>query len=198
MTLAVSASLAVARAQLYANMQMLSTTDGLTGLNNYRMFRKTVEAEFKRARRYDRPLSLLLIEADNLGAVNDAYGNQAGDIVLREIAARLKGAARASDFPARYNAETLAVILTETAEKDAYTFAERMRAAVESDPVSCGESQARATISVGCATFPMFGASPQDLVQCADIALGASKQGGRNRVSVYRPEMAVWEAFDRR
>ena len=190
-TIAENASVAIARAQMYQQMERLATTDGLTGLNNHRTFQNIMARELERARRYGRPLSLLLTDIDHFKSFNDKYGHPVGDLVLREIAGCIRGAMRINDFPARYGGEEFAVILPETAEQGAYVAAEKIRQAVEAKVIDNGPDKLRVTISIGCVTFPTYGTTQQEIIDCSDKALYTSKKTGRNKVTMYNPTMTV-------
>jgi len=190
-TMAENASVALTRSMLYLKMEKLATTDGLTGLNNHRTFQEIAAREFERAKRHGRPLSMLLTDIDHFKNFNDTYGHPVGDLVLREIAGCIRSAVRASDFPARYGGEEFAVVLPETAEQGAMAIAERIRQTVEARVIESGKNMLRVTISIGCVTYPTYGTTQQEIIDCSDKALYASKKGGRNRVSLYNPSMTV-------
>ncbi|MDR2694598.1 MAG: diguanylate cyclase [Chitinispirillales bacterium] len=190
-TMVENASVALTRSMLYLKMEKLATTDGLTGLNNHRTFQEIAAREFERAKRHGRPLSMLLTDIDHFKNFNDTYGHPVGDLVLREIAGCIRIAVRATDFPARYGGEEFTVVLPETAEQGAMAIAERIRQTVEAKVIENGQNKLRVTISIGCATFPTYGTTQQELIDCADKALYASKKGGRNMVSLYNPGMKV-------
>jgi diguanylate cyclase (GGDEF)-like protein len=190
-TMVESASVALTRSMLYLKMEKLATTDGLTGLNNHRTFQEIAAREFERAKRHGRPLSMLLTDIDHFKNFNDTYGHPVGDLVLREIAGCIRSAVRATDFPARYGGEEFAVVLPETEEQGAMAIAERIRQTVEAKIIESGQNMLRVTISIGCVTFPTYGTTQQEIIDCADKALYASKKGGRNRVSLYNPSMTV-------
>jgi diguanylate cyclase (GGDEF)-like protein len=190
-TILENASVAITRSLLYMKMEKLATTDGLTGLNNHRTFQEIVRRELERATRYQRPLSLLLTDIDHFKSFNDTYGHPVGDLVLREIANCIKNAVRLNDFPARYGGEEFAVVLPETPEQGGMVIAERIRQAVEQKVIMNGTTELRVTISIGCVTYPTYGTTQQEIIDCADKALYASKKGGRNRVTFYNPGMTV-------
>lgn len=162
-----------------ARLEELAATDGLTQIFNRRAFDRALADEFARARRYDTPLSLLMLDVDHFKKYNDAFGHQAGDEVLRQLADLLKHIARDIDFVARYGGEEFAVILPGIAKKDALAAAERFRAAVEA-----ADWEHRAlTVSAGAATLGAEHADPYALIKDADEALYWAKENGRNRVA---------------
>jgi len=165
-----------------ARLEQISRTDPLTGLANRRTFESELATKFEHARRYGRPLALAMIDVDLFKRINDGYGHQAGDEVLRRIAEVLRRATRASDCVARYGGEELAIIIPEAQLLEALQFAEKIRAAVAA--LTLGEGMPpRVTVSVGVASSgrSAFG-KPADLVRAADAALYRAKASGRNRV----------------
>jgi diguanylate cyclase (GGDEF)-like protein len=190
-TMVENASVAVTRSMLYLDMEKLATTDGLTGLNNHRTFQEIAAREFDRAKRHGRWLSMLLTDIDHVKNFNDTYGHPVGDLVLREIAGCIKSAVRATDFPARYGGEEFAVVLPETDSDGAMAIAERIRQTVEARVIESGKDKLRVTISIGCATYPTYGTTQQEIIDCSDKALYASKKNGRNQVTRYNPSMTV-------
>lgn len=161
------------------NLEVLSTTDGLTGLHNRRAFEDRLKEEFERARRYNLPLSLLMLDADRFKEFNDACGHPAGDHLLKEIALILKGNARANDVVARYGGDEFAVILPNTDRSVAFHMAERLRRAAK---VLCHPDQP-VTISVGVSALKSTMLDAHSLLVAADKALYDAKRKGRNRVS---------------
>ncbi|MDR2578532.1 MAG: diguanylate cyclase [Chitinispirillales bacterium] len=190
-TIIENASVAVTRSLLYLKMEKYATTDGLTGLNNHRTFQEKLAQELERARRSRLPLSLLLTDIDFFKKFNDTHGHPVGDMVLREVAACIRNAVRLNDFPARYGGEEFGVILPETDPNGAFIIADRIRQIIEAHVVDSGTDKLRVTISVGCATIPVHCATQQEIIDCADKALYASKRAGRNCVTVYAPGMTV-------
>ncbi len=116
-------------ARLYAKIQEQARTDALTGLNNRGEFQRQLKEEEERSRRYDRSFSLLMLDIDHFKTINDSYGHQAGDKVLRALAARLREQIRPVDHAARYGGEEFVVILPETTHEGALALAERLRTA---------------------------------------------------------------------
>ena len=180
-TFAHQATVAVDNVLLHEEARRLSVTDGLTGLTNYRGFTMTVGREVERAVRFDRPLSLLLLDLDHFKLVNDVWGHQRGDHVLVELAARVRGQVRDVDVLARYGGEEFVVVLPETDGPGALRAAERICAAVRRRPFGePGEPPIDVTLSVGVAVFPDHGTSATTLLRRADEALYAAKRGGRD------------------
>lgn len=157
-------------------LETLSVTDGLTGLFNRRHFDLTIESAFAQAQRYDRPLSLAMIDVDHFKPINDTWGHTAGDRVLTEIAARITNCVRRSDMVARIGGEEIAIVLPETALFEAVTVGEKIRAEIASRPVTQGASEIPVTASIGIASLPITRLSSADeMIRCADAALYRAK-----------------------
>ena len=169
-----------------ARLEALSRTDPLTQLLNRRALHLQLATEVDRVRRYNAPLSVLMIDVDGFKGVNDTYGHHAGDLVLIELAVVLGRAARSVDTVARYGGDEFVIALPETGEAGAIAFAERLRDKIESHPFEIGQpAPFHLTVSIGVADFP----EPQvetaeDLLECADRALYRAKAAGRNLVSI--------------
>jgi diguanylate cyclase (GGDEF)-like protein len=161
----------------------LSQLDGLTEVYNRRTFEELLAAEVSRADRFRRPLSLLMIDLDHLKVVNDRFGHQVGDEVLKGTARRLKRSVRNCDAVARYGGDEFAIILVETGKSDAMTTAQRltrlMRVPTMEEGADPGENDRVMTISIGVASYPTDARARDELVRRADQALyDAKAQGG--------------------
>ena len=168
-------ALAYRNAKLVDEVRRLATSDGLTGVANRRTFDETLAREVARASRSGEPLSLVLIDIDHFKAINDRYGHQTGDDVLRHVGRVLEHGARLADLPARYGGEEFALILPGAGPTSALTVAERARAAIATCPY------ASITASAGVATMSGSRGSADQLIAAADEALYAAKHQGRNR-----------------
>jgi diguanylate cyclase (GGDEF)-like protein len=160
-------------------------TDGLTGLSNQRRFRQTIAKEVERARRFERPLSLLMLDLDDFKRINDTHGHLQGDQVLKEIARVLTQESRGVDEPARYGGEEFAIALPETGIEGAMEMAERLRARIERTSIRLEDGRGdplRITVSIGVAGTPEQEPDPQGLLAAADEALYRAKAAGKNRV----------------
>jgi diguanylate cyclase (GGDEF)-like protein len=167
-------------------LTVLATTDGLTGLANRRHFNRILGYEWRRAMRSRAPVALLMIDADNFKVYNDAHGHQAGDGLLKTIAASIAAnVKRPSDLGARYGGDEFVVLLPETSLGDAATLAARIR---EDLLVRCGADELQhgnAKLSIGVASLvPGAETKHRDLVATADKALYQAKRLGRNRTEL--------------
>lgn len=157
--------------------------DGLTGIPNRRAFDARLDAVIRSYHRYGRPFSLILLDVDHFKRINDTHGHEAGDAVLRAVAARVAGSVRDVDFVARYGGEEFAVLLPETGLAGAVGTADRLRRSVAEFPVEWRGIEIPVTISLGVAAVPECVANARDVLGAADQALYASKKAGRNRVT---------------
>ncbi len=164
-------------------LEDLSVRDSLTGLYNRRELESRLHEETQRARRYNRPFSVLMLDIDYFKDVNDNYGHQIGDEVLVTVADLVRLNVRPVDVVCRYGGEELAVILPETENKGAQIVAERIRSTVADSLTTTPQGDViRITVSIGLATFPQDSSAGAGLIHAADQALYAAKQGGRNLV----------------
>lgn len=157
--------------------------DVLTGAYNRRRFEERFGDEVRRAERYGRGLSLILLDIDRFKSVNDELGHPFGDEALREVALRCGSVVRSTDVLCRYGGEEFCVVLPETEIAHAAALAERLRAACGADPVRHLGMERSLTISLGVAEW-RTGEAPSELVSRADLALYSAKRGGRNRVEI--------------
>ena len=183
---AAQASVAMENVMLHQEAQRLSVTDPLTGLWNFRYFQLQADRELESAARFERPLSLLIIDLDHFKTVNDRFGHQVGDDVLVEVARRIQAATRVPDVVARYGGEEFVVLLPGTDADGAVATAERIRRAVGASKVSITTAQDIApmavTCSLGVAEHPTHGTTVAGLLRSADAAMYQAKARGRDRV----------------
>ena len=187
-SLANQAAIAIDNAKLYE----LATKDGMTKLYIYRHFYTLLENEIRRCQRYDRNMSLIMMDIDNFKKINDTYGHLTGDNILRRLAVVLQETVRKIDIPARYGGEEFVVILPETNKEDACIIAERIRKNVSEIVVKVNDDQDLSpTISMGVAQYSTDGKEPKELINAADTALYFSKHNGKNMVATYEPDGCV-------
>ena len=181
--LAEQAAVSIENVGLHETVERQAVTDELTGLFNRRRFQEAMATEVERSKRFGQPVGLVLLDLDDFKAVNDTYGHQQGDLVLREVARVLRETSREIDEPARYGGEELAVVLPGTDLEGAYNLAERVRAGIEelSLPLLDGEGTLGVTASFGVATLPGSADDMRELVAAADEALYRAKRAGKNR-----------------
>ena len=169
-----------------------ASRDSLTDLYNHRTFYSLLKDEIARTQRFKLAVSLLMLDIDYFRRVNDTYGHEAGDVVLKGMSDLLVKHARTVDSVCRYGGEKITVILPGTDAIGAMEIAERLRAAVESEPFAIsGGKTINITVSIGVATYPQQVNSLEELVKAAAVALYTAKQGGRNRTCRYETEMTV-------
>lgn len=164
----------------------LSHRDGLTGLFNHAYMQELLDHEHKRSQRYGRPFSVLMFDVDHFKTVNDTYGHQAGDEVLKCLGELVLQTVRNIDLAARYGGEEFLVILPETGSEGALILAEKLRIDISQQTVATGAGDIAVTISVGVVTCDACGNdfSKQQIIYAVDKAMYMSKRGGRNRVTV--------------
>ncbi|MEJ7790101.1 MAG: diguanylate cyclase [Thermoleophilaceae bacterium] len=177
------AVVSIENADLHETVRRQAVTDELTGLSNVREMHSALDRELGRGRRHDTPVGFVLLDIDNFKRVNDTYGHQQGDEVLRAVSRVLREHSRDIDEPARYGGEELALVLPQTDLDGAQRVAERIRSGIEAIrlilPDEAGEL--RVTASLGAASVP-GSASEKDLIAAADVALFRAKRAGKNRV----------------
>jgi diguanylate cyclase (GGDEF)-like protein len=177
------------RSLLYERMATMAITDGLTGLFNYRHFFERLESEFKRSVRYAYPLSLIMIDIDFFKEFNDAGGHLAGDVALKKIAELITESVRETDVVSRYGGEEFAVILPLCHESTAEEVAQRIRTTIEQAGLRGRENAPPLTVSIGISTAPQNATTHEELVRRADDAMYASKHQGRNRCTLWTPQL---------
>jgi diguanylate cyclase (GGDEF)-like protein len=174
-------------ARLYARVEQEARIDTLTGLLNRRVFDRRLDNEQRRAQRYGKPYTLLMIDIDHFKRVNDNYGHPAGDAVLQALAGILKKQFRDVDTVARYGGEEFVVILPEISDGTAKPVAERVCRAVAATPFRLPDGrEIGITVSIGVSCYPHCGANAREVVERADQALYTAKEAGRSRVVLYR------------
>ncbi|HEX7510426.1 MAG TPA: diguanylate cyclase [Chitinivibrionales bacterium] len=178
---AAQTSMTLQRASYLQQQEDLARCDGLTGLYNHRMFQEMLREEINRTRRYQRPLSLVMLDIDHFKKFNDTYGHPVGDEVIKMVARAIKTASRTTDRAFRYGGEEFAVILPETPCEKGIIFAQRLRQNIEQDR---SVQNLATTISVGIAGLKPD-ETPEAFIKRTDSALYNAKETGRNRVTVF-------------
>ena len=168
-------------------LETVSTTDDLTGLHNRKYLQERLEEEISRSKRYGTKLSCILFDLDFFKVVNDMYGYEWGDILLRNIANKLSAMARKEDIVTRYGDEEFLLVLPNTSEENAFLFGERFRREVEKmEFIPAGEEEAhKVTISGGISTFPCMSDVEEDantVIRYAEHALYNAKHRGKNKI----------------
>jgi len=171
------------RASVTETIEM-AVIDGLTGLHNRRYLDSHLETLFDRAMSRRRPLSVMITDLDRFKSINDAYGHDGGDDVLREFARRLRKNVRGIDLACRFGGEEFVVVMPDTEGQVAEKVAERIRAEIERAPFAIGRDGLAipVTVSVGVSSLSRGVDSVGELMKRADVALYEAKNGGRNRV----------------
>lgn len=170
------------RALIYRRMQKMSITDYLTNVANRRHFMERFRQEYNRAKRFDFPLSFIIIDIDFFKKINDTYGHLVGDEILRNVARVLDEKIREIDFIGRYGGEEFVIFLPEAPHDAALRAAERLRVAIEKETFKAYDEALSVTISAGVSTYPLFCKDKEELIEKADSALYSAKDSGRNLV----------------
>lgn len=182
-TLAEQLALALSNAKLKEMLKQQSIVDPLTGLFNRRYLDETLARELSRAKRKGCSLSLVMIDVDHFKSINDNFGHEAGDAVLRAIAERLKANVREGDLVCRFGGEEIVILMPECDPQNAHARTEKLRKAVRAIDISYGgRAIGRVTASFGVASYPHNAAESNVLIECADRAMYQAKLAGRDRV----------------
>jgi diguanylate cyclase (GGDEF)-like protein len=179
-------------------IKQVSDSDELTGLYNMRAFSAILQRSFRQAARHSQPLSLAMIDSDNLKAINDSYGHDAGNKLLVQVVNRIRDAVRGSDVIARYGGDEFIVLLPQTGASGALEVAERIRQSIEDGRIDVGGHLARTTVSIGVASYPSDGGDAATMIEKADRALYKAKQAGKNRVVSHSDAQATLPFDDAR
>ncbi len=167
----------------HEQLQRVAALDSLTGLYNRRFGLERLSQEFSRSVRSGEPLGVVLFDIDHFKAVNDTYGHEAGDVVLKMVAEEVKGVLREGDTLMRYGGEEFLAVLPGAGHADLAALGERIRRVVESTVVAVQQKQLSVTVSLGAVSFPATDVTDvEDLVRQADAAMYDAKNAGRNRI----------------
>jgi diguanylate cyclase (GGDEF)-like protein len=171
---------ALHNALVFQKMQQQSITDGLTGIKTRRYFLEAVHSEYRRASRSGRAFSVVLIDLDKFKEVNDSFGHLEGDLVLSRVGRLLEQKSRQSNVIARYGGDEFVILMPETGVEQAEILSERLRLWLATDPML---AERKISGSFGVATFPLHGATVEDIIRIADAGMYVSKRAGGNKVS---------------
>src|SRR5262245_19835346 len=172
--------------ELEQRLSLLANTDAMTGLATRRVLFDNFRRDWDRSERYHTHLSCVMIDIDYFKRINDNYGHQAGDEVLRQVGELLRSGVRTCDCIGRYGGEEFCVVLPETTDEQAVTWAERMRTRIAAQQIKVNDTTLQVTASFGVAQRLADTSSPEVLVDMADQALVVAKRSGRDRVVAYR------------
>ncbi|HET9954258.1 MAG TPA: diguanylate cyclase [Polyangiaceae bacterium] len=187
--LASHVAVSLANARMLTRLEELATLDGLTGLYNKRALTELAGQKLRSATRFNKPLSLLVCDIDFFKKVNDTYGHDVGDLVIRGFGDVLRRVKRDTDAVGRFGGEEFVLVCEETDERGAAQLAERIRSELEATTFHADSSPIHVTCSIGVAPFPAAGRTWETLFKATDEALYASKRGGRNRVTIWNPKL---------
>jgi diguanylate cyclase (GGDEF)-like protein len=189
-SLATQATFALENVELHYQVRRQAVTDELTGLANHGRFQDVLNSEMEQVRRYRHPVALIMLDIDNFKSINDTYGHQQGDVVLRHVARIVRENSRDADSPARYGGEEMALILPHTDMEGSHAIAERVRSAIAGLRISRldGQGTLRITASVGVAASSE--GFKDGLIADADAALYEAKRAGKNRTVRASPRTA--------
>lgn len=168
-----------------ARLENMAMTDSLTGLFNRRYAMDRLVSELAAAHRHGEPLSLIMMDADGFKAVNDTYGHDAGDAVIRTLGAALKGLFRTNDVVCRMGGDEFLALCPRSSSEAAYLVAERARSAIDSMEAPAGTGVWKGSLSAGVATLGPGLQDAEALLKAADVAVYEAKRQGRNRVVIY-------------
>jgi diguanylate cyclase (GGDEF)-like protein len=166
-----------------SRIKLISETDELTGIYNVRAFTALADRTHKQAMRYGHSYSIVMLDSDNLKAINDTWGHEAGSRLLKLTVTTAQKELRQTDVLSRYGGDEFVVLLPQTGSDGAREVAERIRRAIEATPLDVKGAKAKISISAGFATYPEHGDELAAIMNRADQALYVSKKEGRNRVS---------------
>jgi len=175
--------------QLIVRLKDLSLKDMHTGLYNYRYLRERLEKELQRAKRYIFPLSVLMIDIDYFKSINDVYGHQYGDYILKLFADQLNSLIRGSDVVSRYGGEEFLIILSDTNKDGAVLFAERLAKKIKNHVFDPNDKKVQLKVSIGVASFPEDGQEVCDLsgiLKAVDFALARAKEDGGDEIVCFK------------
>jgi diguanylate cyclase (GGDEF)-like protein len=170
-------------------VERLSLTDDVTGINNMRNFFLLADTQEKLAKRYVRPFAICMIDADNLKKINDQYGHFAGTTLIQQVALMITKNIRNSDISARYGGDEFVIMFNEASKQDVISAVERIVSGMASTPFAYEEHVITTTLSAGLAGYPDDGDDVRKVMANADEAMYVSKRSGKNRLTVFSEDM---------
>ncbi|HSC87142.1 MAG TPA: diguanylate cyclase, partial [Polyangiaceae bacterium] len=182
-------AVSLANARMLKRLEEQATTDGMTGLLNKRTLILEAERRIKSAERFKKPLSVMVTDIDHFKKVNDTYGHDIGDVVIKGMGEVLKRLKRDTDLVGRFGGEEFVIVCEQTDQEGARNLAERLRKELEVTVFQTEMGPLQVTCSVGVSTFPQAGMDWETLFKATDEALYVSKRGGRNQVTVWSPRL---------
>jgi diguanylate cyclase (GGDEF)-like protein len=186
------ATVALDQARLKVSLEIMASIDPLTNLLNRREMQEVIDRVYASAKRSAKPLSLILFDLDRFKMLNDNYGHDIGDKILIGISEVAKRTLRTSDWLSRWGGEEFLAILPDTDENGALNIAERLREAVEQFYLELNSQKIKTSASIGIASYPRDGDTPDFLIKAADAALYEAKKTGRNRVVAAKDKREVY------
>lgn len=186
------ATVALDQTRLKISLEAMATIDPLTNLLNRRAFQEVINREYASAKRLEKPFSMLLFDLDRFKMLNDNYGHDIGDKILLGISDIAKATLRTSDWLSRWGGEEFLAILPDTDENGALKIAERLREEIENFSITLNNQKINTSASIGIASYPRDGDTPDFLVKAADAALYEAKKSGRNRVVEAKEKREVY------
>lgn len=168
-------------------LEEMAVTDGLTGVPNYRYLIEKLEEEIRRSRRYNTPITMILLDLDNFKEVNDTFGHRHGDFVLRKVAEALQKGLRETDLMARYGGDEFALLLTQTDDTGGHRVAKQILDCL-TEPIVASEKEHLIQASIGLVSFPPGAVKSSDeVIIAADQALYKAKELGGNQIYSHSP-----------
>jgi diguanylate cyclase (GGDEF)-like protein len=187
--LANQAAIAIENSRLYEEIKQLATTDHLTGIRNRRYIDEYFHSELDRAHRFNRRVSVLMIDIDKFKSFNDIYGHSSGDIVIKNVAQAILKSCRKIDVIGRYGGDEFAVILLEADTSEAVSVAERILSILNKSPfITSDGTQLPITVSIGIAFYPSDGKKAKQVFSAADAAMYRAKLSGGGQFTVFRTD----------
>jgi diguanylate cyclase (GGDEF)-like protein len=187
--LASHVAVSLANARMLTRLEELATLDGLTNLLNKRALTEVAHQKLRSAERFKKPLCMLVCDIDHFKKVNDTYGHDIGDLVIKGFGDALRRIKRDTDAVGRFGGEEFVVVCEETDAQGGAQLGERIRAELEATTFHTDLGPLHVTCSVGVAPYPAAGRTWEALFKATDEALYASKRGGRNKVTVWNPRL---------